>query len=41
MVFNKFELEILLNAVRKERERATQDYVESLKQTINKNLLKN
>ena len=36
MYFNSLELEMILAGLRKERERATQDYVESLKQTINK-----
>jgi len=37
MQLNSVELEMILAGLRKERERATQDYVESLKQTINKN----
>lgn len=37
MVFNKFELEILLNAVRREREIAEQDYIVSIKTELEKN----
>ena len=37
MVFNKFELEILLNAVRKEREIVEQDYITSIKTELEKN----
>ena len=31
MTFNRLELEILLNAVRKEREQVEQDYINSIK----------
>ena len=37
MVFNKFELEILLNAVRKEREMVEKDYITSIKTELEKN----
>lgn len=37
MVFNKFELEILLNAVRKEREIVEKDYITSIKTELEKN----
>lgn len=37
MVFNKFELEILLNAVRKEREIVEKDYIRSIKTELEKN----
>ena len=37
MVFNKFELEILLNAVRKERELTEKDYIMSIKTQLEKN----
>lgn len=41
MVFNKFELEILLNAVRKEREIAEKDYIMSIKTELEKNKYNN
>lgn len=37
MVFNKFELEILLNAVRNEREIVEKDYIISIKTELEKN----
>ena len=37
MVFNKFELEILLSAVRKEREIVEKDYITSIKTELEKN----
>lgn len=37
MVFNRFELEILLNVVRKEREIVEQDYITSIKTELEKN----
>ena len=37
MVFNKFELEILLNAVRKEREIVEKDYTMAIKAELEKN----
>lgn len=37
MVFNKVELEILLNAVRREREIVEKDYVTSIKTELEKN----
>lgn len=37
MVFNKFELEILLNAVRNEREIVEKDYITSIKTELEKN----
>lgn len=37
MVFNRFELEILLNAVRKEREIVEKDYITLLKTELEKN----
>ena len=37
MVFNRFELEILLNAVRKERETVEKDYITSIKTELEKN----
>lgn len=37
MVFNRFELEILLNAVRKEREIVEKDYIISIKTELEKN----
>ena len=37
MVFNKFELEILLNAVRREREIVEKDYITSIKTELEKN----
>lgn len=37
MVFNKVELEILLNAVRKEREIVEKDYITSIKTELEKN----
>lgn len=37
MVFNRFELEILLYAVRKEREIAEKDYIMSIKTELEKN----
>ena len=36
MTFNRFELEILLNAVRKEREYVEQDYINSIKTELDK-----
>ena len=36
MTFNRFELEILLNAVRKEREQVEQDYINSIKTELDK-----
>ena len=36
MTFNRFELEILLNAVRKEREHVEQDYINSIKTELDK-----
>lgn len=41
MVFNKFELEILLNAVRKEREIIEKDYIMSIKTELEKNKYNN
>lgn len=37
MVFNRIELEILLNAVRKERETVEKDYITSIKTELEKN----
>lgn len=37
MVFNRFELEILLNAVIKEREIVEKDYITSIKTELEKN----
>lgn len=37
MVFNKVELEILLNAVRREREIVEKDYITSIKTELEKN----
>lgn len=37
MVFNRVELQILLNAVRKERETAEKDYITSIKTELDKN----
>lgn len=37
MVFNKVELEILLNAVRREREIVEEDYITSIKTELEKN----
>ena len=36
MTFNRFELEILLNAVRKEREQVEQDSINSIKTELDK-----
>lgn len=41
MVFNRFELEILLNAVRKERETVEKDYITSIKTELEKNKFDN
>lgn len=41
MTFNRFELEILLNAVRKEREHVEQDYINSIKTELDKYKLNN
>ena len=41
MVFNRFELEILLNAVRKEREIAENDYITSIKTELEKDKYNN
>lgn len=41
MVFNKVELEILLNAVRKERETVEKDYITSIKTELEKNKFDN
>ena len=41
MVFNRFELEILLNAVRKERETVEKDYIISIKTELEKNKFDN
>ena len=41
MTFNRFELEILLNAVRKEREQVEQDYINSIKTELEKNKFNN
>ena len=41
MVFNRFELEIVLNAVRKEREIVEKDYITSIKTTLEKNKYNN
>lgn len=41
MTFNRFELEILLNAVRKEREHVEQDYINSIKIELDKYKLNN
>lgn len=37
MVFNRFELEILLNAVRREREIVEKDYITSIKTELETN----
>lgn len=37
MVFSKFELEILLSAVRNEREHVEKDYIMSIKTELEKN----
>ena len=36
MTFNRFELEFLLNAARKEREQVEQDYINSIKTELDK-----
>ena len=41
MTFNRLELEILLNAVRKEREQVEQDYINSIKAELDKYKLNN
>lgn len=41
MVFNKVELEILLNAVRREREIVEKDYITSIKTELEKNKFDN
>lgn len=41
MTFNRFELEILLNAVRKEREQVEQDYINSIKTELDKDKFNN
>lgn len=41
MVFSKFELEILLSAVRKEREHVEKDYIMSIKSELEKNKYNN
>lgn len=37
MVFNRFELEILINSIRKEREIVEKDYITLLKTELEKN----
>lgn len=36
MVFNRFELEILINSIRREREKVEKDYIMSIKKELDK-----
>ena len=41
MTFNRFEVEILLNAVREERKQVEQDYINSIKKELDKDKFNN